>query len=57
VGEGVGVTVGLSVTRASVDAGEVAGAAVAARGGGVEQPAVRSAMNRNARIKVRIDGA
>ena len=58
MGDGVGVTVGLSVTRASVDAGEVAGAVVEARGGGPEQPTVSStARKRNARTKVRIDGA
>ena len=58
MGEGVGVTVGLGVTRASVDAVAVAGAVVEARGGGLEQPAVsRSARKRNARTKVRIDGA
>jgi len=58
VGDGVPVTVGLGVTRASVDAGEVAGAVVEARGGDPEQPAKsRSARKRSARAKVRIDGA
>jgi hypothetical protein len=58
VGDGVGVAVGLSVTAASVDAAEVAGAAVGARDGGLEHPVTsRSARKRYARFKVRIDGA
>ena len=58
VGDGVGVTVGLSVTRATVDEVEVAGAGVVAGDGGPEHPVTtRSARKRHARDKVRIDGA
>jgi len=56
--EGVGATVGLSVTRASVDVAVGAGAVVVARAGGLEQETTTArAATRTARDKVRIDGA
>jgi hypothetical protein len=57
--DATGATVGVSVTRASVDAVGCAGAAVVARAGGPPHAVTSSSAARKklARDKVRIDGA